>query len=186
MLITRNQPAPALVLAASTRDGSVNRALADRIAAHLAADLPVEVIDLRDHPMPLYDRAVEERDGVPAAAVALAGRFAAAGALVVVTPEYNGAFTPLLKNTVDWVTRVDIAALAHLRVLVASASPGRGGGSAGAALTRLWLSNMGIDVADRSVCVGGASLAVDGSITGVDDADLARFAAQALDRASAA
>ncbi len=83
----------------------------------------------------------------------LADRIASAEVLVLVSPEYNGTFTPLLKNTVDWVTRVDTAAFAHLRVLVASASPGRGGGANGVAMVRTWLSNMGIDTAERTLSV---------------------------------
>lgn len=169
-----------LVMAASTRSGSINRALAHQIAALLDATEPVELIDLRDYALPLYDGDLEERDGVPAAAAALADRIASAAVLVVVSPEYNGAFSPLLKNTVDWVTRVDSAALAHLRVLVAAASPGRGGGATGVAMVRTWLSNMGVHAAERTLAVGGASIGPSGELVGLDDAELGRFVNQAI------
>jgi NAD(P)H-dependent FMN reductase len=176
---TDSQPlAATLVMAASTRTGSVNVALARRIAGHLGPD--AELIELRDHPMPVYDGDLEARDGVPASARALAERMASAEALIIVTPEYNGAFTPLLKNTIDWVTRIDIAALAHLRVLVATASPGQGGGAKAATITRAWLANMGVDVAEHTLCVSGVSLADDGDIVEFDDSELERFVIQAV------
>lgn len=179
-------PGKVLVMAASTRTGSVNQALARHIVAQLAASAPVEMIDLRNYPLPLYDGDLEARYGVPTAAAALAAEMASAEVLVLVSPEFNGAFSPLLKNTVDWVTRVDIAAFAHLRVLVASASPGRGGGANGVAMIRTWLSNMGIDTADRTLSVGGASVGPNGELVGIDHAELARFVNQAAAEPSVA
>ena len=154
-----------VVIPASTRSGSVNKALAEMIATefHRQGE-PTRVIDLAEYPMPLYDGDLEARDGVPATAVELARRLTSAEVLVVVSPEYNGTFTPLLKNTVDWVTRIDASAFAHLRVLVASASPGRGGGANGVAMVRTWLSNMGIDTAEHTLSVGGAPVGPDGEL----------------------
>lgn len=184
MFINPSQTAPILVMAASTRSGSINSALAQRIATHLGEH--AELVDLRDHRMPLYDGDLEALDGVPDSARALASRLAAAQTAIIVTPEYNGAFTPLLKNTIDWVTRVNAAALSHLRVLVATASPGRGGGSNAAAITRLWLASMGIDVAEHPLCIGQVALGEDGDIDGIDDDELERFVSQAARSASAA
>jgi NAD(P)H-dependent FMN reductase len=179
-------PGKVLVIAASTRTGSVNQALARHIAARLDTTAPVEIVDLRNFTLPLYDGDLEAREGVPAAATALAGEMAEADVLVLVSPEYNGTFPPLLKNTVDWVTRIDPSALAHLRVLIASASPGRGGGANGVAMVRTWLSNMGINTAERTLAVGGASVGPDGELVDIDDAELTRFVSQATAERSAA
>ncbi|MCB1001450.1 MAG: NAD(P)H-dependent oxidoreductase [Acidimicrobiales bacterium] len=179
-------PRRTLVMAASTRTGSVNQALARHIADRLDNCAPVEIVDLSDYPLPLYDGDLEARDGIPAAAADLAGEIAAAHVLVLVSPEYNGTFTPLLKNTVDWVTRIDASAFAHLQVLVASASPGRGGGANGVAMVRTWLANMGIDTAERTLSVGGASVGLDGELMGIDHAELTRFVSQATGERSAA
>ncbi len=186
MRTTRNPNSTVLVMAASTRTGSINQALARQITDHLHASATADLVDLREYPMPLYDGDLEARHGVPASATALAERVAGADALVIVSPEYNGSFSPLLKNTIDWVTRVDTTAFAHLRVLVASASPGGGGGANGAAMVRTWLSNMGIDTADRSLCVGQASIGDDGDVVGLDHTELDRFAHQAVSERSAA
>jgi NAD(P)H-dependent FMN reductase len=186
MHIAPTLPRKILVMAASTRTGSVNQALARHIAARLDLASPVEIVDLRDHPLPLYDGDLEARDGIPAAAAALAGEIASADVLVLVSPEYNGTFTPLLKNTVDWVTRIDASAFAHLRVLVASASPGRGGGANGVAMIRTWLSNMGIDTAERTLSVGHAPVGPDGDLVDIDHVELTRFVRQATVERSAA
>ena len=173
-------PERILVMSASVRTGSLNQTLARTIAAELRSHGEhVGVVDLADYPMPLYDGDLEARDGVPATAGALAERFGDAETLVIVSPEYNGAFPPLLKNTVDWVTRIDSKVLAHLEVLLASASPGGGGGSRGLAMIRLWMSNIGVAVADTSLSVGSAALADDGSVSGIDPHALAGFAGQA-------
>ncbi len=104
---SRSDGARVLVIAASTRAGSINRALARQIAERfVAAGDDAETVELGDHPLPLYSDDVERCSGVPAAAHELAGRIVDAEVLVIVSPEYNGTFTPLLKNTVDWVTRV--------------------------------------------------------------------------------
>jgi chromate reductase len=179
-------PRKVLVMAASTRTGSVNQALARHIADRFDVGAPVEIVDLRQYRLPLYDGDLEARDGVPAAAAALAGEMSSADVLVLVSPEYNGTFTPLLKNTVDWVTRIDASALAHLRVLVASASPGRGGGANGVAMIRTWLSNMGIDTAERTLSIGDASVGPGGELVGIDHAELTRFVGQATAERSAA
>ncbi len=60
----------------------------------------------------------------PAAAVALREAVAAADALVVATPEYNGSLPGVLKNAIDWASRPrGSAALAGKRVAVVSVSP---------------------------------------------------------------
>lgn len=169
-----------LVMAASTRAGSFNRALGHRIASALRnVGDDAELIDLAEYSLPLYDDDTERRIGVPVAARDVAGQLANAEVLVIVSPEYNGTFTPLLKNTVDWVTRADVSALAHLTVLVAAASPGAGGGAKGVAMVRTWLTNMGIAVAPRPLIVRSARLADDGTIADVDDDEVEHFVAQA-------
>lgn len=125
--------------------------------------------------MPLYDADLEAADGIPSSVAELAANIRAAEVLVIVTPEYNGAFTPLLKNTVDWLTRVDHRILAHLVVLLASASPGAGGGARAVAMTRTWMDNIGVTVADRTLSIGGAELGANGSIVGLDNVAVADF-----------
>lgn len=169
-----------LVMAASTRTGSINQALARSIADEIRrTETSVSIVDLADYPMPLYDADLESADGVPATVHDLAGPITAADVLIIVSPEYNGAFTPLLKNTIDWLTRVDTSILARLQVLLASASPGKGGGARGLAMVDTWMHNIGVAVAERTLLVGSAQLMPDGEIANLDSDALTAFALQA-------
>jgi chromate reductase len=96
-----------LVFAGSIRTGSFNgrlAALAAKELALLAAD--VTRISLADYPLPLYDGDAEAADGTPENAKRLKRQFAAHHGIFIASPEYNASITPLLKNTLDWVSRV--------------------------------------------------------------------------------
>jgi NAD(P)H-dependent FMN reductase len=96
-----------LVFAGSIRTGSFNARLAANAAKQLAL-LGAEVthISLADYPMPLYDGDLEARSGQPQNAVKLKQMFMAHGGIFIASPEYNASVTPLLKNTLDWISRV--------------------------------------------------------------------------------
>ncbi len=55
MRTTRNPDSTVLVMAASTRTGSTDRALARQVTDHLHASATAELVDLREYPMPLND-----------------------------------------------------------------------------------------------------------------------------------
>jgi chromate reductase len=96
-----------LVFAGSIRTGSYNARLAALAARELAlAEADVTLISLADYPMALYDGDDEARSGPPAAAVRLKRLMCLQHGVFVVTPEYNASIPPLLKNTLDWVSRV--------------------------------------------------------------------------------
>ncbi len=89
-----------LTLAGSARRDALNKQLA-RIAAEQASGQGAEgaFIDLADYPLPLYDGDFEQSGGIPNNAVQLAELIKEADGLLIASPEYNGAYTPLLKNT---------------------------------------------------------------------------------------
>ena len=95
---------PLLVFAGSTRAGSWNRKLA-REAADLAraAGATVTHIELADFELPIYNADLEAR-GTPEAAIRLKELFHAHPGWIICSPEYNGSYTALLKNTLDWVS----------------------------------------------------------------------------------
>lgn len=96
-----------LVFAGSIRTGSFNARLAANAARQLALlEAEVTHISLADYPMPLYDGDLEARSGQPENAIKLKQLFMAHGGIFIASPEYNASVTPLLKNTLDWVSRV--------------------------------------------------------------------------------
>jgi len=180
-----DRPIDTAVISASTRDASLNGALARAIAGRLVdRGERVDLIDLTEFEMPMYHGDLEAREGNPPTAVELADRLTKARRLVVTSPEYNGSYPALLKNTVDWLTRVDRAVLRHLDVHLAAASPGRLGGSRGLVHLRAWLESMRLTVADETLSVPGATLDADGNIATADPIDIDAFLDDGPRRAS--
>lgn len=161
-----------LAFAGSAREGSLNRKLV-RIAAEgaRAAGADVTLLELRDYPLPLYDGDLEAREGLPAHARRLKEIFLAHEGLLIAAPEYNSSITPLLKNTIDWVSRSapgepPLACYDGKVAALMSASPGGFGGLRGLVVVRLCLSNIRVLVLPDQVAVPGAgdAFADDGRI----------------------
>ena len=96
-----------LVFAGSIRTGSFNARLAALAAKQLAlTGAEVTRISLEDYPLPIYDGDEEGKTGVPANARNLKRMMEAHQGVFIASPEYNASITPLLKNTIDWISRV--------------------------------------------------------------------------------
>jgi chromate reductase len=120
-----------LFFAGSTRRGSYNKKLA-RLAQHIATANGVEgvFVDLTDYPMPLYNGDLEAEQGPPLKAQEFKALLTEYQGVFIANPEYNSSVTPLLKNTLDWVTRVRAKGETGLEVYktrvfaISGASPG--------------------------------------------------------------
>ncbi len=97
-----------LIFPGSNRSGSINAQLAAVIAKQLAfMQAEITRISLLEYPLPLFSEDLETERGIPANVMKLARLFATHQGIVIVTPEYNSSLPPLLKNTLDWISRVD-------------------------------------------------------------------------------
>src|SRR5208282_5625181 len=128
-------PPKILVMAGSLRSGSHNARLAALAAKELAlAEADVTRISLADYPLPLFDADFAADAGLPRYAVALKHMLTAHQGVFIASPEYSASVTPMLKNAIDWVSRVrergdpTYAAFKRRVFAIASASPGRSGG----------------------------------------------------------
>ena len=124
-----------LVLPGSVRSGSHNVRLAALAAKELTLlDADVTRISLQDYPLPLYDADLDARGGQPENAVKLKHMIAAHHGVFIASPEYSASVTPILKNAIDWVSRVrekgdpTYAAFKGRVFAIASASPEAAGG----------------------------------------------------------
>ena len=156
-----------LAFSGSARVGSYNQKLV-RIAARAAekAGAEVTIINLADYPMPIYNQDLEKSEGLPPSARLLKSLFISHDGLLIASPEYNGAFTPLLKNTLDWISRreaedVSLAAFRNKIAVIMSASPGALGGLRGLVLLRMLLTNLGVIVLPEQLAVPHADKAFD-------------------------
>ena len=96
-----------LIIPGSLRTGSHNVKLA-LVAAYEFAQAGADVtrISLADFPLPIYDGDLQAKSGVPKHAINLKRMIGAHHGVLIVSPEYNASVPPLLKNAIDWVSRV--------------------------------------------------------------------------------
>jgi NAD(P)H-dependent FMN reductase len=124
-----------LVIPGSLRAKSYNARLAALASKELTlADADVTHISLADYPLPIYDADLLEKSGPPANAVKLKHLVTAHQGVFIASPEYNASITPLVKNTIDWISAVrernepPLAAYQNRVFAIGGASPGRSGG----------------------------------------------------------
>jgi chromate reductase len=157
-----------LVIPGSLRTGSHNARLAAAAAYQFAqAGAEVTRISLGDFPLPIYDGDLQAKSGVPKNAINLKRMIGAHHGVIFVTPEYNSSVPPLVKNTIDWVTRVQDAQEARGQVFrervfaIAAASESRLGGTRALAALRLILSACHATVIPNQLALSFAGEAYD-------------------------
>lgn len=158
-----------LFVAGSARRDSLNMRLA-RLGAEIASanGIAATFADLGDYPMPIYDGDLETSAGVPENAAKLKALLSVHHGVMVVSPEYNAGIAPLLKNTLDWISRLtedDGSPLAVYKTRVfalAAATPGNFGGVRGLiALRQVMTIGLGAMVLPDQVLVPRAHEAFD-------------------------
>jgi NAD(P)H-dependent FMN reductase len=157
-----------LVIPGSLRTGSLNARLAAAAAYEFAqAGAEVTRISLADFPLPIYDGDLQTKSGVPKNAINLKRMIGAHHGVLIVTPEYNSSVPPLVKNTIDWVSRVQDAHEVRGQVFrerpfgIAAASEGRLGGTRSLAALRLILTACRALVVPNQLALSFASDAYD-------------------------
>lgn len=164
-----------LFIAGSARAESFNKKLAKYAAGIANQDgVDAQFIDLKDFPMPIYDGDWEEENGLPENAVKLKKIFIECDGFFIASPEYNSSFSPLLKNTIDWMSRSGgadekpLVAYKGKVAAIAGVSPGALGGLRGLVPLRMLLSNIGVHVIPTQAAIGNGTNAfgADGQLTG--------------------
>jgi chromate reductase len=157
-----------LVIPGSLRTGSLNARLAATAACELAqAGAEVTRISLADFPLPVYDGDLQSKSGVPKHAVNLKRMIGAHHGVLIVTPEYNSSVPALVKNTIDWLTRVQDAHESRGQVFrerpfgIAAASDSRLGGARSLAALRLILTACHATVIPNQLALSFAGEAYD-------------------------
>lgn len=125
--MTQSAPLHFVTLLGSLRKGSLNG-----IVARTLPELAPEGITITPlgavAEFPHYDQDVQEQ-GFPAPVLTMAEQIRAADGLIIVTPEYNYSIPGVLKNALDWLSRVTPQPLARKAVALQTVSPGAIGGA---------------------------------------------------------
>ena len=113
------------IVSGSPRQNSITH----RVALHLKAVLEgrsnhqVGIINLKENVFPILDSVFPSADAAPEALRPVARRMFAADAFIIVTPEYNGSYSPAMQNLFDHFPKQQ-----HKVFGLATASPGALGG----------------------------------------------------------
>jgi len=158
-----------LVIPGSLRSGSINARLAALAAKEIAlAEADVTRISLADYPLPLFDADLLSGEGLPPAAVQLRRMLEMHHGVFITSPEYSASVSPLLKNTIDWLSRArdaseqNYAAFKHRVFALGAAANGSAGGIRGLmALRQVLELGCGALVLPEQITVGRAGQAFD-------------------------
>ena len=165
-----------LIFAGSSRAQSFNRQLA-KIAANLARQAGAEVtlLELSSLDIPMYNADLEALC-TPPDVIRLKEILFAHPGWIICSPEYNGSYTALLKNTLDWASspvkgdtnwQQGIKAFTGKVVGLLSASPGALGGLRSLAHLTPMLLNLQCWVTPQQFALGqaGSAFDADGQLT---------------------
>jgi NAD(P)H-dependent FMN reductase len=156
------KPIRIALISGSTRTGSINKQLVDAVA-FIFKDMgakPVKV-SLKDYVMPIYDGDYEIEHGVPKSTKNFIRRIKGFDGVFISTPEYNGGLPALLKNTIDWTTRVELGHFKTPVYGVGAASPGATSGIMAMRELHFILNRLGAQVVPAQVGAGFAAKAFD-------------------------
>lgn len=151
-----------LAFSGSARKQSFNQkmvAIAAKGAEQAGASLTC--INLADFSMPIFNEDLEAAEGMPEAAQKFKDLVVAHDGFLIASPEYNSAFSPLLKNALDWASRPaykddkrNVYRGKHACIM--AASPGGLGGMRGLVFLRMLLANLGMMVLPEQFALGSA------------------------------
>lgn len=157
-------PAPVKLAAFSgaSRKESFNKKLLEQaVTAARQAGAEVTVVELAAYNMPIYDGDDEAASGLPAGALEFKKLLRESDGILIASPEYNSAYSALLKNAIDWASRSGKdeppgSVFAGKVAGIVSASPGALGGLRGLFALRELLQNLGVTVLPNMQAVGQA------------------------------
>ena len=158
-----------LAFAGSTRDGSFNNAIV-KVAAEGAKEAGAEVtlISLADYEMPIFNEDEEAEFGIPENALAFKALLMEHDGFLIASPEYNSSYPALLKNAIDWASRMseDEKPLQAFKGKVAgimAASAGGLGGLRVLVVLRMLLENIGMVVNPNQKAIAKVNTLLDDS-----------------------
>ena len=163
------QQAKILAFAGSLREHAYSkRVLKTAIKGAENAGARVTYVDLRDYPMPIYNQDDEEKDGFPENAGKFQKLLSEHDGLLIVSPEYNGSLTGVLKNAIDWASRPSDtfkmgAVFKGKFAAIMTESPGAFGGIGCLSHLRTVLTALLVNVLPSEIAVGKVHEMFDGN-----------------------
>ncbi|MBU9854363.1 NADPH-dependent FMN reductase [Rahnella bonaserana] len=164
------KPLKFVTLLGSLREGSLNASLSRNLASLAPEHVEISALGSVGE-LPHYDADLQGQ-GFPEAVVAMGKAISAANALIIVTPEYNYPVPGVLKNALDWLSRLPDTPVARKPVAILTASPGAiGGARAQYHLRQILVFLDGRVLNKPEVMIGQATSRLDPENDSITDAD---------------
>ena len=171
-----------IAFSGSNSSKSINHQLVTAIAPY-AENAEVEIISLRDYEAPMFCIDDEQATGFPASMEALQAKFGEADGFILSSPEYNSSMPAVLKNTIDWLSRMGRKVFNEKPLVLLCASPGgRGGLSMREHLANI-LPRQGCTFIGHHGVGGFHQKMADGQLTDADDVAAIKALIQQLEAA---
>lgn len=117
-----------LAFSTSGSSTSINKQLLLSALDHFNSG-DIELVDLNDYEMTIYNSDKEQKDGIPTKAIEFQNKIDEADLIIMAMAEHNGAYTVLFKNIFDWMTRIpNRKTFPDKKMFLLSTSPGPMGG----------------------------------------------------------
>ncbi|GAB4165480.1 MAG: NAD(P)H-dependent oxidoreductase [Winogradskyella sp.] len=117
-----------IAIAGSNSLKSINKSLIDYTTNQLE-DVEIISIDLNNYVLPIYGVDYEAENGIPTAIKRLDELLDTADGFIISLAEHNGSYTAVFKNTIDWLSRINIKIWREKPMLLMATSPGGRGGA---------------------------------------------------------
>ena len=145
-----------LFFSGSNREYSLNFALCNLLSTVLKekhSNVICDVLDLKKYTIPMYNGDIESNAGIPKSINDISKLLDDYDGFCIASPEYNGFFSPFLKNIIDWLTRINKSILDGKICFLSSISPSSLGGQRGLLYLNILLNNLGCIVFPHKISI---------------------------------
>ncbi len=154
-----------LVISGSLREQSYNKVVAKFSEKYLSSfdNVNIELIDIKNYNIPLYNWDLENKNGLPIDVQKLKRKFESSDGYIVLSPEYNGSYSGVLKNIIDWLSRSEngdaslLSSFRNKNAMIGSVSPSRRGGIRCLVKLRMLLNDLFVDVSPDEISISVAN-----------------------------
>ncbi len=136
-----------ITIAGSNSQKSINKRLVNYTANQLE-QVNIMSIDLNDYVLPVYGEDYEADNGIPTAVKKLDEKLNSADGFIISLAEHNGSYAVVFKNTIDWLSRVNMKIWREKPVLLMATSPGGRGGASVLKAAQAYFPFLGAKITD--------------------------------------
>jgi len=136
-----------ITIAGSNSQKSINKSLLV-YTTRLLNDVELISVDLNNYVLPIYGIDFEEENAIPTKVKKLDKLFDSADGFIVSLAEHNGSYAAVFKNTIDWLSRVNMKIWREKPMLLMATSPGGRGGASVLQSASAYFPFMGANITD--------------------------------------